>query len=132
MKPLLIFYDGPCMLCNFWIQKLCRWDKKDRLQFTSLDSPFARDFFKKNPSKQLAVDSIVTWNTEQAYETEAQAVFRILHSLGGLWKFFLLFRLFPSTWTNGLYRFVAARRYRWFGKYDHCPLPEKRYTHKFL
>lgn len=84
MKPLLIFYDGPCMLCNFWIQKLCRWDKKDRLQFTSLDSPFARDFFKKNPSKQLAVDSIVTWNTEKAYETEAQAVFRILHSLGAL------------------------------------------------
>ena len=38
MKPLILFYDGPCVLCNYWIRKLCHWDKKDQLRFTSLDS----------------------------------------------------------------------------------------------
>jgi len=132
MKQLILFYDGPCILCNFWIQKLCRWDKNDRLQFSSLDSAFAKYFFKKHPSHLLAIDSILAWDPEEAYEIEAQAVFRILKYLGGLWKFFLIFQLVPTSWANRLYRFVAARRYRWFGKYDICPLPEKRYTHKFL
>ena len=132
MKPLILFYDGPCILCNFWIQKLCKWDKNDRLQFSSLDSPFAQDFFKKHPSHLLAMDSIVIWDPQETYKTEAQAIFHILNYLGGFWKFFLIFRLLPISWTNGLYRLVANKRYRWFGKFDHCPLPEKRYANKFL
>ena len=37
MKPLIVFYDGPCVFCNFWVQQLCRWDKNDQLRFARLD-----------------------------------------------------------------------------------------------
>ena len=63
MKSIIIFYDGPCVLCNYWIQKLCQWDKENHFKFTSLDSKFAIDFFNKNPSPILKKDAIISWDT---------------------------------------------------------------------
>ena len=89
MKYLIIFYDGPCVLCNYWIQKLCQWDKENHFKFTSLESKFAIDFFNKNPSPILKKDAIISWDSEKGYHAEAEAVFRILTSLKGFFNFFL-------------------------------------------
>lgn len=132
MKPLILFYDGPCVLCNFWIRKLCHWDKKDQLRFTSLDSEYANDFFKNHPTPLLEKDAILSWDSETGYSSEAEALFSILKRLNGIWNVFLVLRLFPLSWTNGLYRFIARNRYMWFGKYEQCPIPEKRFQHKFI
>lgn len=132
MKPLVLFYDGPCILCNYWIRRLCIWDKNDQLRFTSLDSDYALGFFKKHPSPLHEKDAILSWDSENGYFSESEVLFIVLNRLGGFWTLFLLFRVFPLTWTDGLYRFIARNRYRWFGKYDHCPLPEARFHHKFI
>lgn len=132
MKSLIIFYDGPCVLCNYWIQKLCQWDKENHFKFTSLDSKFAIDFFSKNPSPILKKDAIISWDFEKGYHAEAEAVFRILTSLKGFFNFFLIFNLLPKSLTNSIYRYIAKNRYRWFGKHEKCPLPDKKFTHKFL
>ena len=132
MKSLIIFYDGPCVLCNYWIQKLCQWDKENRFIFTSLESKFAIDFFNKNPSPILKKDAIISWDFEKGYHAEAEAVFRILTSLKGFFIFFLIFNLLPKSLTNSIYRYIAKNRYRWFGKHEKCPLPNKKFTHKFL
>ena len=132
MKPLVLFYDGPCILCNYWVRRLCIWDKNDQLRFTSLDSDYALGFFKKHPSPLHEKDAILSWDSENGYFSESEVLFIVLNRLGGFWTLFLLFRVFPLTWTNRLYRFIARNRYRWFGKYDHCPLPEARFRHKFI
>ena len=44
-EPITVFFDGPCVLCNYWIKKLCIWDKNDRFRFTSIESPYAQIFF---------------------------------------------------------------------------------------
>lgn len=132
MKPLVLFYDGPCILCNYWVRRFCIWDKNDQLRFTSLDSDYALGFFKKHPSPLHEKDAILSWDSENGYFSESEVLFIVLNRLGGFWTLFLLFRVFPLTWTNRLYRFIARNRYRWFGKYDHCPLPEARFRHKFI
>ena len=132
MKDFILFYDGPCILCNYWILKLCKWDKNDRLRFTSLESNYAANFFKKHPSKLLNKDSIISWDSKKGYKAEAEAVFHVLKQLNGLWSLLLIFSLLPKFLTNSLYRIIAQNRYHWFGKYDHCPLPKKKYAHKFL
>ena len=132
MKELIVFYDGPCVLCNSIILKLCKWDKNDNIRFTNLDSDYAKSFFKNNPSSILDCDSIISWDSEKQYCSEAKAVFRVLKYLNGFWKLFLIFNLLPTSFLNMIYRFIAKNRYNWFGKYNVCPLPEKKYTHKFL
>lgn len=132
MKSLIVFYDGPCVLCNYWIKKLCQWDKEDQLKFTSLDSDFAIDFFNKNPSTIHQKDSVITWDYLKGYKAESEAFFRILLYLNGFFKIFLIFSFLPKLFTNFIYRLIAKNRYRWFGKYQKCPLPNEKFTHKFL
>lgn len=132
MKTLIIFYDEPCVLCNYWVQKLCRWDKKDQLRFSSLDSALFLGFAKDRVLDLNLIDSIVVWDQQYSFALEAEGVFMILKQLGGAWRLLLPFSFLPKTLTNGIYRIVAKNRYRWFGKHEHCPLPDERYQHKFL
>ena len=46
MKELIVFYDGPCVLCNSIILKLCKWDKNDNIRFTNLESDYAKTFLR--------------------------------------------------------------------------------------
>ena len=132
MKSLIVFYDGPCILCNYWIRRLCQWDKNDNLKFTSLDSNFAINFFKKNPSTIHEKDAIITWDYQKGYKAESEAVFRILIYLKGFFSIFLIFSILPKSFTNFIYRLIAKKRYSWFGKYQKCPVPNKKFIHKFL
>ena len=33
-KPIIAFFDGPCVFCNYLIKKLCVWDKNDRFRLS--------------------------------------------------------------------------------------------------
>lgn len=132
MKHLIVFYDGPCVLCNHWVQKLCQWDTDDQIRFSSLSDPLFDQFISERNLTKEAIDSIVVWDQQFLYALESQAVFNILNRLGGVWKLFLILSLLPTSWTDALYRLVARNRYRWFGKYDNCPLPPPQYAHKFI
>ena len=62
MKPLIVFYDGYCLLCNYWVQKLCRWDKKDRLRFALLTSTYAKQMEFDTNFNLAATDSVLVWD----------------------------------------------------------------------
>lgn len=132
MKPLIVFYDAPCVLCNYWIQRLCQWDKKDQLRFATLDHPIFLTFAKERKLDLDSMDTAVVWDQTFSYTLEAQGTFMILKRLGGLWRLLTLFNYLPKGVTNGIYRIVARNRYRWFGKHEQCPLPEPKFKHKFL
>ena len=132
MERLIIFYDGYCVFCNFWIRKLCRWDSKDRLRFAPLNSKMAEDMIQKTSFDRSQIDSIIAWDQSSRVRIEAAAIFLILNRLGGLWSLLVLFRLIPLPLSNRIYRYIAKNRIRWFGKNDQCPLPDPKYIHKFL
>ena len=78
-EPITVFFDGPCVLCNYWIKKLCIWDKNDRFRFTSIESTYAQFFFKKRGYNIQDIDSIITWDSEKDFNAESEAVFRIIY-----------------------------------------------------
>ena len=130
-KPIILF-DGPCVLCNAWVNLLCKWDLKDKLHFASLDSKTGKEFFKERNLNPTELDSVVFWIPNEMYALEAQATFELFKTLGGIFSILTLFNLLPNFITSGVYRIVARNRYRWFGKLDVCPLPNPRYAHKFI
>lgn len=132
MKPIIVFFDGYCVLCNFWVKKLCKWDKKDRLRFTTLDSKMAFDLKAKSGFDLKEVDSILVWDQQNNPLVEAAGVFKILEALGDFWRVFLIFKILPLTVLNRIYRGIAKNRVRWFGKNTSCPLPDTSFQHKFI
>lgn len=132
MKPLIVFYDGPCVICNWWVRKLCQWDKKDQLRFASLDSDLVKQFAHERNIDLNAIDTVIVWDQTYSYTMEAEATFMLFNRLGGVFSLLTPFSYLPKGLTNGIYRFVARNRYTWFDKHHSCPLPDPKYTHKFL
>ena len=132
MKTAIILFDGPCVLCNAWINRLCQWDRRDQLRFARLDSKTGQQFFKERNLDPDELDSVVFWVPNETYALEAQATFELFNILGGGFKVLTIFNIFPNFVSRGVYRLIARNRYRWFGKFDACPLPNPKYAHKFL
>ena len=63
---------------------------------------------------------------------KSRAALAVLRAIGGPWLFTQALRVFPDALLELGYDFIARRRYRWFGRYDSCPLPDPRTRAKFL
>jgi len=137
VNQLIVFYDGVCGLCNRLVQFLLKRDRHDRLRFASLQSDFASKVLGRHGIDPKDLDTVhVVENYEQTSErvlNRSDAILRAGRELGGMWAFAArLGCVVPRPLRNVFYRFAATNRYRVFGKYDTCMLPEPRHRAKFL
>jgi len=133
----IVFYDGVCGLCNRLVQFLLKRDRNDRLRFASLQSEFATKVLSRHGIDPGDLDTLhVVENYGQPDERVSQRSTAILHAaqtLGGFWSFAaMLGKILPRPLRDLVYKFVATNRYRVFGKYETCMLPEQKYRAKFL
>lgn len=127
---LIVFFDAQCPLCSHAIRFLLDRDGYNRLRFASLHNEDAKDFLRLHgltPSPQ----ALLVWNGT-TWQRELQAVAEICQALPGIWKAGQLFAKLPMKVQHRLYQFVARRRYKWFGKYQTCRLPENQDRAKFI
>ena len=141
----IIFYDGYCALCNNFIRALIRFDSKEQFYFSSLQSDRAQKLFLENPALK-DIDSIILQienGSKSDYFTRGAAVRKIIHDLSTaeensffnksilkLSKFAIT--LWPDYLLEKSYELVASNRYKIFGKYDTCPLPDPTISKRFL
>jgi predicted DCC family thiol-disulfide oxidoreductase YuxK len=132
-----VLYDGVCGLCNRLVQFLLKHDKHDRLRFASLQSDFAARVLTRHGIDPEDLDTLhVIENYERANERvldRSDAIVRSGYELGGLWTIGAqLGKVIPRPLRDLFYRFVARNRYRVFGKFETCMLPEPDHRRKFL
>ena len=133
----IMFYDGVCGLCNRLVQFLLRHDKNGRLRFASLQSDFAAKVLGRHGIDPKDLDTVnVVVNYDEPDERVLQrsdAVLRAGRELGGFWgTSSSIARIVPRALRDLTYRFVAQNRYRVFGKYDTCMLPDPNQRSRFL
>jgi predicted DCC family thiol-disulfide oxidoreductase YuxK len=132
----IVLYDGLCGLCNGLNQFLLKRDKHDYFRFASLQSKFAGSLLKRHGVSSVDLDTVyVVVDYEHANErllARSDAILHVLRQLGGIWSLFRLGSALPESLRHALYNVVARNRYRVFGKYDACLMPEERYRRKFL
>jgi predicted DCC family thiol-disulfide oxidoreductase YuxK len=63
---------------------------------------------------------------------KARAILYVAGWLGFPWTLASLLRLVPWRVLDFAYDQIAHRRYRWFGRYDACPMPARATRAKFL
>ena len=135
-QQTLVLYDGVCGLCNRLVAFLIRHDRRDQFRFAPLQSEFAQVLLHHYGLSPDDFDTVVVLadfqKPSERVLTRSQAALWAVGRLGGIWKLFAIAKLVPLTMREALYRFIARRRYRVFGKYDACPLPQPENRHKFL
>jgi len=133
----ILFYDGVCGLCNRLVQFVLKRDSKDRFRFAALQSQFADGVLRQFGADPRDLDTVyVVLNygrPDARLAARSDAVVLILRELGGVWKLLSSpLRLLPRGLRDWGYDVVARYRYRVFGKYDFCPLPQEKDKRKFL
>lgn len=133
----ILFYDGVCGLCNTLVQFLLKHDRHGRLRFASLQSDFAERVLRRHGFDPKDLDTLhVVENYEQPGERLLQrsdAVLRAGRELGGYWSILAaIAKIVPRPLRDIAYRFVAQNRYRVFGKYETCMLPDPNQRSRFL
>lgn len=118
---ILIQFDGICVLCSRTVRFILKADRNRKFIFQTLQNANQNDDF----------DSIRVYDHHSAYHY-FDAVLKIGEELGGIFRFVSFFRLFPRSWRNSLYKWIALNRYYWFGKRETCYLPSAAERNQFL
>jgi predicted DCC family thiol-disulfide oxidoreductase YuxK len=126
----IVFFDGECNFCNFWVRFILKRDKNKVFQFAALSSVLAKGI-KQQFQLGESIDSIVLLKNNQVY-IKSTAALEIAKNLSGWWLLFSVFRIIPTCIRDAVYDVVAKNRYRWFGK-SVCELPQNlEYKNRFL
>ena len=132
----LVLYDGVCGLCNGLNQFLLKRDPNDHFRFASLQSKFSASLLKRYDIDAVDLDTVYVvagyGQPDQRLLARSDAILHVLGQLGGIWGVLRIGRVLPKSLRDALYNLVASNRYRVFGKYDVCLMPEERYKRKFL
>jgi predicted DCC family thiol-disulfide oxidoreductase YuxK len=130
-NPILL-YDGVCGLCNRLVQFVLKRDASGIFRFAALQSNYAAKILQVHHLDPQDLNTVYVVDGEQLF-TSSDAVIFVLRRLGGLWKVMAsALRIFPRSLRDWGYKLVASNRYLVFGKYQTCPLPQKKYENRFL
>jgi predicted DCC family thiol-disulfide oxidoreductase YuxK len=127
----IILFDGVCNLCNGFVQFIIKHDKKNKFQFASLQSDFAKKVLIKHHEDPLQLSTVVLIRRDKIYKKSSAALY-ILKDLGGLFPFLFIFIIMPSFLRDLFYNIISKYRYQWFGKKDTCMLPSPELKNRFL
>ncbi len=120
MGQAVVFFDGVCGLCDRFVTWLVARDRRGRLKFAPLQGSTAAS---AGLSPGANGPESIVFMEEGIFYRKSAATLRILTRLGGAWKAFAIFYIFPLSLRDASYDFVARRRYGWFGKRENCRLP---------
>src|SRR5574341_2619179 len=126
----IVLYDGVCGLCNRLNMFVLRHDRRNRFRFATLQSGLAGMIVQLHGKDPRDLDTLYLGENpgepnEQLY-ARSQAVLKILSVLGGICRILIVLRVLPDFVLDGAYNWIARNRYRIFGKYDSCPVPDAR------
>lgn len=123
----VLFFDGQCLLCNTTAHRVAKLNTLENIHFASLQGKLSHEKLKALPKD---IDSIVFLDNDHIY-IKSEAVFEILKDLPSL-KWLRVLRVFPLSFRDYIYDFVARNRLKWFGTQEICEIPPKEFRGRYL
>ena len=118
----VILYDGVCVFCSRWIRFVAACDRDKRFRFTAIQSNYGARLARAFGIDSMDPDTNAVIHGGVAY-FKSDAALTVLSSLPGWTWTHVLFAV-PKPLRNAIYNLVAKNRYRIFGKYDACFVPD--------
>jgi len=129
----IVLFDGVCNLCAASVQFIIDRDPTGVFRFASLQSPEGQRLLtaRGHALPKADPESVLLIEGARVFE-RSDAALRIAKRLRGPVRLAAVLLALPHALRDPAYRFVAKRRYRWFGKADACRLPTPALRARFL
>jgi predicted DCC family thiol-disulfide oxidoreductase YuxK len=118
----VILYDGVCVFCSRWVRFVATSDVERRFRFTAIQSGYGARLARAFGIDPDDPDTNAVIHSGVAY-FKSDAALTVLAALPG-WGWVRVLRSVPKPLRDALYNFVARNRYRIFGKYQACFVPD--------
>jgi len=118
----VILYDGVCIFCSRWVRFVIARDAQRRFRFTPIQSGYGTRLARAFGIDPADPDTNAVIRGGVAY-FKSDAALTVLSSLPGWGWVRVLFGV-PRPLRDAVYNLVARNRYKIFGKYDQCFMPD--------
>ncbi len=129
-NPIILF-DGVCNLCNSSVNFIMDRDKSKIFRFASLQSDAGRELMRKFGKDADKIDTVVLIHNEKIC-MRSEAAIRIGRLLPFPYPLAKAFLIIPAFIRDSIYDYIAANRYKWFGRKDSCRMPDPESRSRFL
>lgn len=127
----LVLFDGVCVLCSNAVRFIIRFDGKDLFRFAAIQNDTGKRILNEYNFTDDFPGTVVLIEKGKFY-IHSTAILRIIRRLSGGWPLFYALIIIPVPVRDFFYKFVAKKRYRWFGKYKTCMIPDKNLESRFV
>ena len=118
----VILFDGVCIFCSRWVRFVAARDTAARFRFTTIQSSYGARLAKAIGINADDPDTNAVVHSGVAY-LKSDGALTVLSHLPG-WSWVRVLFAVPRVIRDGAYDLVASNRYRIFGKYDTCIVPD--------
>jgi predicted DCC family thiol-disulfide oxidoreductase YuxK len=126
----VILYDGVCVFCSRWIRFVAARDVNARFRFTAIQSGYGTRLAQAFGIEPSDPDTNAVIHGSVAY-FKSDGALMVLSSLSG-WEWVRALRAVPKPLRDTVYNLVARNRYRIFGKYEECFVPDESFRARVI
>ncbi|WP_126652118.1 thiol-disulfide oxidoreductase DCC family protein [Chryseobacterium aureum] len=126
----IVFFDGDCGVCNFWVQWILERDRKDQFMFASLQSDFGQKFLSDRGLETNVFNTMYLWKPGRYYLIKSKAVLKIASLLGGIYKLSFIGKILPAFLSDKVYDIISRNRMKLANQ--KCYLPDQHQKKKFI
>jgi predicted DCC family thiol-disulfide oxidoreductase YuxK len=126
----VILYDGVCVFCSRWVRFVAVRDRNRRFRFTAIQSGYGTRLAQafgidpRDPDTNAVIHGGVA-------HFKSDAALTVLGALPG-WGWARLLRAVPTPLRDAVYTLVARNRYRIFGNYEECFMPDESFRARVI
>ncbi|KRX06372.1 hypothetical protein PPERSA_04985 [Pseudocohnilembus persalinus] len=112
----VLFYDDVCNLCLFWVRFLKKCDKKQQIEFLSLNKYSQIEDVQQKFNLPKDLSTVVFVNQQQKNFQKSDAIIQVLYELPYPYRILSGIRIIPKFIRDPVYSFIGRNRYSVFGK----------------
>lgn len=129
----VIFYDGVCGFCDQMVQFVLSRDARGHFRFAQLQGALARRELPPRGGRPEDLNTVCVLTADGRLLVQSRAVLYVMRRVGGGWgALAAVLRLVPRFLADAAYALVARVRYRIWGKFDRCRVPDAAERERFL
>ncbi|MEM7731980.1 MAG: DCC1-like thiol-disulfide oxidoreductase family protein [Pseudomonadota bacterium] len=127
----LIVFDGECVLCSGFFRFMLRHDREERFSFAMAQAEVGQACYAAlgMPLEDFQTNLVIK---DGWIFTDLDAFAAAMAALSWPWKALAVAAWLPGIIKRPLYRVIAKNRYKIFGRYETCMMPDASLRARFV